>query len=227
VNHFAQTYVLTALRALPLVVLVCEFATPAKADSWAVPRVTEVFSTSRDHFVRVTPGNSFGDTVGFGGEPKGAYATAEFYQRQGDRSYRLMGTATLLNPVAPVEFFVSDDGVLATIDNWHNRGYGRIVAIYDAQGKLVKSYALDDLFSPTEINGIVHSVSSRHWHAGPVYINRDQRTLYMMISSGRDLVVGLQTGRYAFCETREGKYICRNSNVDRRWLPYTAAVPER
>jgi len=217
----------TVLRAICLAAFVCSSASPAGADSWAAPQVQEVFSASRDHFVRVTPGNSLGDTLGFAGAPKGAHATAEFYQRQGDRSYRLTQTARLLNPVAPVDFFVSNDGLLATIDNWHNRGYGSVVAIYNAQGKLVKAYTLDDLFSAAEIAGFSHSVSSRHWHAGPVYINQGQRTLYMMVESGRDLVIGLETGRFAFCETHEGKYVCRDSNVERRWLPYSAAVPKR
>jgi hypothetical protein len=35
-------------------------ATPAHADSWAAPQVTETFSASGDHFVRVTPGKGIG-----------------------------------------------------------------------------------------------------------------------------------------------------------------------
>jgi len=216
----------TAARALCLMAFLCAFAAPARADSWAAPQVREVFSASRDHFVRVIPGKSVGDTVGFAGSEKGAYAAAEFYRRQADRSYRLMATATLLNPVAPVDYFVSNDGLLATIDNWHNRGYGSVLALYDAQGKLVKAYALADLFSKAEIESYAHSVSSIHWHNGPTYINQDQRTLYMMIASGRDLVLGLETGRFAYCETRGGKYLCRNGSADRRWLPYAEAVPK-
>jgi hypothetical protein len=30
-----------------------------------------------------------------------------------------------LNPVAPVEFLVADNGHLVTIDNWHNVGYAK------------------------------------------------------------------------------------------------------
>ena len=37
----------------------------AHADSWASPRVREVFSDSREHFVRVLPGESLGNTLGF------------------------------------------------------------------------------------------------------------------------------------------------------------------
>lgn len=186
-----------------------------------------MFSASRDHFVRVTPGKSLGETVGFAGAAKSAYATAEYYRRQADHSYKLVQTATLLNPVAPVDIFVSNDGRLVTVDNWHNRGYGKVLAVYDAQGKLVKAYELADLFSKAEIDTYPQSVSSRHWHKGPVYLNADQRTFYMMIESGRDLVVGVETGRFAYCETRDGKYLCRNNNAERRWLPYAQAVPER
>ena len=70
----------------------------------------EVFSGSREYFVRVIPGESTGDTVGFSGAKKGKYAAAEFYRRSNDRSYKLAAEITLLNPVAPAEFFVSDAG---------------------------------------------------------------------------------------------------------------------
>jgi len=218
---------LIALR-LCLVAFVCAVAGSAGADSWARPQVKEVFSESRDHFVRVIPGGNPGETVGFHGAGKGANATAEFYQRQADHSYRLTQAIRLLNPVAPVDFFVSNNGQLATIDNWHNLGYGSVVAVYDAQGEIVKAYALEDLFSGAEIAAFGRSVSSsRQWRRGPAYINQDQHTLYVMIESGRDLIIGLQTGHFAYCETRDGKYLCRNSNDQRRWLPYTPAVPER
>jgi hypothetical protein len=214
-------------RAVLSLLLAMGMATPAQADSWAHPVGREIFSANRDHFVRVTPGTSWGDTMGFAGAKKGAYATAEWYRRQADRSYRLMNSATLLNPVAPADVFVSDEGRLVTVDNWHNRGYGKVLAVYDAAGRLVQAYALTDLFAKDEIDGAQHSVSSIAWHEGPVYLNRDQRTLYMMIRSGRDLVLGLESGRFAYCEHREGKYLCRNSNEERRWLPYVEAVPQR
>ena len=219
-----------ALRAAPAMLgigIAALGCAPAHADSWANPVVREVFSPDRGHFVRVIPGASWGDTMGFAGAAKGPYATAEYYARQGDKSYRLTATATLVNPVAPVDYFVSNDGRLVTVDNWHNRGYGKVLAVYDAAGKLVQAYALTDLFARQEIDSAQRSVSSIAWHLGPVYLNQDQRTLYLMVASGRDLVVGVESGRYAFCETREGKYVCRNSNADRRWRPYAEAVPER
>jgi hypothetical protein len=194
----------------------------ARADSWPGAQVREVFSASRDHFVRVTPGDSWGDTVGFAGAKKGQFATATFFRRADDGSYQPTAQVTLRNPVAPVEFFVANDGRLATIDNWHNRGYGDAVAIYGANGMLVKAYGLADLFSPAEIEAFSHSVSSIHWHEGPAYINVDQATLLITLKSGDDLSIGLASGRFAVCETRKKVYRCRQANDGRAWMAYGA-----
>ena len=216
---------MSVLRSLALAVSIGLIATAARADSWAGPQVREIFSASRDHFVRITPGDNLAALVGFGGSAKGKNAIAEYYRRHPDRSYRLEHTANLLNPVAPVDVFVSNDGRLVTVDNWHNRGYGDVLAVYGADGGLVKSYALEDLFPKAEIDAFPHSVSSRHWHKGPVYLNKDQRTLYMMVTDGHDIVLGVETGRFAYCETRQSKYVCRTSAAG-GWVPYKEAVPE-
>src|SRR5688572_15888482 len=115
------------------------------ADSWPGPQVKEVFSASREWFVRVTPGSSIGETFGFAGAPKGKHATAEFYRRAADRSYRLSQEITLVNPVAPVLFLVTDRGYLVTLDNWHNMGYGKAVASYAPDGRTVVAAQLKDI----------------------------------------------------------------------------------
>lgn len=208
---------MSRLRVLILALLALTFARPAAADSWAAPQIAEVFSANRDHFVRVTPGNSMGDVMGFAGSGKGPYAQAEFYTRQADRSYRLTGTATLLNPVAPVRFFVSDSGRLATVDNWHNMGFGKVVAIYDASGKLVKAYELADLFLPADLKSIAQSMSSLHWRGEANYVREDQRTLYVHAANEGGFLFGLETGRYTYCENHAGKHRCRNSNAADAW----------
>jgi hypothetical protein len=189
----------------------------AAADSWAAPRVREAFSASREYFVRIIPGESPGDNFGFAGAKKGKYAAAEFYRRAPERSYQLVAQASLLNPVAPVEFFVADSGHLATLDNWHNAGYGKVVAIYDARGKAIHAYGLADLFDAKEIERFTHSVSSIHWRSGPAYVRQDQQTLLVTVRSGADFLFGLETGRYQYCEAIEKTFRCRNSNAP-RWL---------
>lgn len=190
----------------------------ALADSWARPQTREVFSESRQFFVRVIPGESVGDTIGFAGQKKGKFASAEFYRRAQDRSYKLTAQIFLLNPVAPVDFFVSDDGRLATLDNWHNLGYGKVVSLFDTGGQLIKSYELSDLFAAEERKTLPQSVSSVRWRNGPAYIRPDQKTLLVTVKSGADLLFGLETGRYKYCEYHETVYRCRNTNHPRHWL---------
>lgn len=193
-------------------------ASVASADSWASPRIRESFSESREHFVRTVPGESVGDTFGFAGEKKGRYATAEFYRRAKDRSYLLIADANLLNPVAPVEFLVADNGHLVTIDNWHNVGYGKVVSIYNLRGKLIRAYELRDLFQPEEIERFPHSVSSIHWRNGPVYIRPDQKTVLITVREGADFLFGMETGQFKYCEYQDKIYRCRNSNHPREWM---------
>jgi hypothetical protein len=193
----------------------------ARADDWPAPVIREVFSPSRAYFVRVIPGKSIGDTVGFSGAAKGPFATAEFYDREKDRSYRLAATASLLNPVAPVEFFVTDTGFLITIDNWHNVGYGKVVAIYKPEGKLVRAYELSDLFTRSEIEGFSHSVSSIRWHEGPgTYVRPGGETLNITVNTKGAGFIFQPNGAYQYCETRAGNFLCRGANQSGPWRPF-------
>lgn len=182
----------------------------ARADDWPGPQIREVFSESREYFVRVIPGRSIGDSFGFRGMSKGPWAAAEFYRRESDRSYRLVAETTLKNPMAPADFFVSNDGYLATVDNWHNVGYGKVVTLYDRVGKLVRAYELADLFPAGEIKAFPRTTSSIEWRAGPVFVRGDQRTL-LISARGGDFVFALDSGEYKFCEYQEKSYRCRSS----------------
>ena len=71
-------------RALLLELLLC---VSAVGDEWPSPQVREVFSKARSYFVRVTPGQSWGDTYGFKGAARGPYSKAEFFRQEKDQSY--------------------------------------------------------------------------------------------------------------------------------------------
>lgn len=205
------------------VMLVVALAGPALgwADQWSAPQTREVWSQSRDYFVRVVPGKGVGDTVGFRGAPTGPPATAELYRRERDRSYRPVWTISLVNPVAPVDLFLTDRGYVATLDNWHNMGHGKIVAFYSPAGKLIRAYALEDLFSAAEIEELRRSVSSIWWRKPAAYVREDQQTLYVMVDdAGRELVFETETGAYQYCEPRDGVQRCRSSNAPRQWRGY-------
>jgi hypothetical protein len=196
-----------------LVLLLCFcIAQDLRADDWAPAKVTEVFSKNRDYFVRVTPGESVGESMGFKGAKVGKHAHAEVFHVQPDRGYRLDREVELLNPVAPVEFFVSNAGDLVTLDNWHNVGYGSVLTLYRPDGKLVKAYKLADLFPRSEIDSFPQSVSSIWWHKGPAYIDQDQKIFYMgyrEMPDYRDIILTLSDGSVRICANRP-KYRCRN-----------------
>jgi len=198
----------------------------AQGDDWPTAQIQEVFSHSRAYFVRVVPGKSFGDTVGFSGAAKGPYAQAEFYRLEKDRSYRLAVTAPLLNPVASVEFFVTDSGFLVTLDNWDNMGYGKVVAFYSPEGKPVRAYALSDLFTQAEIDGFQHSVSSIWWRkSAGSYVRPGGDTFNVTVNDSGAGFIFEPSGAYQYCETREAKFLCRKSNQGRQWQAFREPSP--
>ncbi len=215
-----------AAGAVALVILTMATVVVSRADQWPAPQTREVWSQSRDAFVRVIPGKSTGETVGFRGAPRGSYAAAELYRRASDRSYRLAWTVGLVNPVAPIDLFLTDRGYLVTLDNWHNMGHGKIVVFYSPDGTQLRSYALDDLFSAAEIGQLPRSVSSIWWRKPVAYVRPDQQSLHVSVDDGgRELIFETETGAYQFCETRDGAHRCRSSNERRQWRGYVDPPP--
>jgi len=198
-------------RCIQSILAVCLcLSTVVSADEWPAPQIREVFSPNRQYFVRITPGESWGETWGFKGEKIGKHARADFFREQPDKSYRPVRTIDLRNPVAPVDVFVSNNGDLVTLDNWHNRGYGVVLALYHFDGKLVKGYRLADLFPKKDLDSFPGSVSSILWHKGPTYINDDQNNFYMGYHEApdyRDLILDLDNGSVRLCASGP-KYRC-------------------
>lgn len=193
---------------LRVAVLVVLLSPGALADDWTGPRVANVFSADGIHFVRIIAGASFGETVGFTDAPKGAHARAEFYTRQADRSYRLMADVKLRNPVAPVDALMSNAGYLITFDNWHNAGYGQVVAIYGQRGAVIASYELEQLYPTERIPQLPNSVSSRWWRCSALaYLEpATQTAVYVMERLGGTFVFQLATGCF---EYRPGRAECQ------------------
>lgn len=186
-------------NATKLGALLLLWAQCATADSWAGPQVQTVFSQDGSRFVRVTPGESLGDTMGFAGAKKGEYAHGLFYERQTDRSYRLTADVALLNPIAPVDLLLSNSGYLITFDNWHNAGYGKVVAIYGPKGQSVASWSLEQLYSPEQISSISQSTSSRWWRCQPFHFvdPKEQTKVVVREALGGGFVFELATGKFS------------------------------
>jgi hypothetical protein len=187
-----------------LILLPCSVA----ADEWPAAKVQQIFSGNGLRFVRIVPGEGYGDTVGFKGSKTGAYARGEFYEKQPDRSYKLMADVALQNPVAPVDVLLSNRGYVLTFDNWHNAGYGKVVAIYKPNGELVRAYELEALYSAKQIEAIRTSESSRWWRCRPFgFVDPDEQTkVYVVEHFGGTIVFDLLTGKQ---EYHSGQATCQ------------------
>src|SRR5438067_10822641 len=99
--------------------------------------------------------------------------------------------------------------------------YGKVIAVYAPQGALVRAYELSDLFTPGEIDGFRHSVSSIWWRKSEgSYVRQGDGTFYVTANdSGAGFVFEIG-GAYQYCETRNGNFLCRDSNTARKWRPY-------
>lgn len=193
----------------------------ARADQWPAPRVQEVFSESREWFVRVVPGSSLGETVGFAGSARGPRARSQSYRRQADRSYRLIVECELANPVAPAQFLVTDHGFLVALDNWHNLGFGTVLASYGPRCERTAALELAELFSREEIDAMDHSVSSIQWRKPASYVRADQRSVQLTLDErGTGIVFEPESGIWQLCAWRPDGFRCRSENQQRRWKPY-------
>lgn len=169
--------------------------TSATADQWMQAQVSEKSSPNGRFTIRVTPGDSFGDVDAFADRPKGKYATAEWF-RLDDGTAESIRTITLLNPIAPVDFIVTDDGTLVTLDNWHNLGKGDMLVIYSPTGEVRKQYRLRDLYAYRDIRQFGFSTSSIRWrcfHDAPLSLTSPTE-LRVDDTIGGQLVVRTDTG---------------------------------
>jgi len=194
------THVPKAMIAALLILAAAIQPSNSTADDWPGPVTLTRFSDDSRFFVRIIPGQSIGDTVGFAGLSKGGYAHALFYARQPDASYRLVRDAALLNPVGPVDAVVNKSGHLITLDNWHNLGYGKVLAVYDAAGRPVRSYDLEQLYAGERIKKLRESESSRYWRCAPVHFvdPAEQSQLYIREALGGYFVLTIASGAVAY-----------------------------
>lgn len=153
-------------------------ATPAVADSWALPTETTYASPNGNFRVTVTPRDLesqlayFEDAVASRAQPGQGdgveEASAKLERRNGDGGWDLVWQRPLANNVAPVDVVVSDDGAfVVTFDDWHGMGHGpNVVAIYGSDGTLQHNYGLNDIVPGWWVDAMPHSVSSINWRRG-------------------------------------------------------------
>ena len=184
----------------------------AHADSWA-PATRQVYF-SPDRHARFTvepraiggPLEYFDDKVK-GNEPAGQQRGAPdkarglLERQEADGRWVTLWTKPLVNDVSPVSAIVANGGGhVVTFDNWHAMGWGDdAVAIYGADGGLVRAMGLTAFLPEDYVKALPRSVSSIHWsgkHA--LSAAGDRLVLEIVVPSDRD--ESAASRRYAHVE---------------------------
>lgn len=190
------------VRCLVLSVLIGVVSPAARADKWALPGVGTTDSAAGTARVTITPRalssqlDYFSDATRHkdrpGQAPGADHASAKIETRAADGAWRTLWEGPLVNDVSPVAALVADDGArLVTFDNWHSAGFGDdVVVIYDAAGKLVRKYSLEQLLPAGYVAVVPRSVSSRWWRGDKSAIVDGGRTLLIdVVAPGADMDV--------------------------------------
>lgn len=123
---------------------------------------------------------------------------------------KLRWHGTLANAAMPYEAIVSMDGRLVTLNDWHRVGHEHAVVIYDHRGKLVKSYALDQLLPQIDMGKFPESVSSRWWNKGArYYFMSTPARLYIVLTWGHVLEFSLTDGKFRYGPERDFKALVK------------------
>lgn len=168
--------------------------TAAQADSWIMPTTKKTLSDNGAYRVTIIPRDLqsqldyFEDAVDGRDNPgqkagsTQTKATAFLEHKGSDGKWDEIWRKPLVNDVAPVSALVSSDGkYVITFDNWHSVGYGDdVIAIYGADGALIRKHSLEDILPRYYVAAFPTSVSSRWW-SGDKKLLANQATLQMDI----------------------------------------------
>jgi len=182
------------MRISTSALLACS-TTPALADQWLPPHTTVLETT--DHGARLTivprpvssPLEYFTDKVEHrapAGAARGALAksaVATLETRDAAGRWTTAWSRPLLNDVAPVETVLGSGAQgFVTFDNWHGMGYGPdVIAVYDAEGKVVRALSLEQVLPPWFVAVQAHSVSSIWWRDRP-HLSADGKSVVVPIA---------------------------------------------
>ena len=172
------------------------FALPSWADNWPAPHPASFHSRGFVYVAEVFPPTSR--------QNPGEKPVCYFYQMgypgtAWEITPNLKWMAELVNKQMPCEAVVSMDGHLVTLNEWANVGFHNAVVIYDLNGKLVKSYSLDELLTKDDVEKVERSKSSRYWNRGArYYFLRAPARLYILLSWHKALEFSLESGAFRY-----------------------------
>lgn len=143
--------------------------TVALADSWAYPSRKVYLSVDHQWRSTITP-------------PEGRQRTPQAVMEHREQGrWRIVWHRPLVNWVMPVFVQVSNQGQLATFDDWPRVGFGpHAVVLYDMNGQPLRQMRLRDFLPMDYIQGLPTSVSSIWW-GGEHRFSDDGRQLRLSV----------------------------------------------
>lgn len=154
-------------------------AFPAIADSWLPAKVETYTSANGNWRLTVYPReltsplayfqDKVDDKQNAGGVPgDGQRSAIGHMEHRRNGRWQTVWRMPLANEVSPVDALVSNEGAVATLDNWHSTGWGDdAVVIYSDEGEQLGKFGLGAFLPKGYIDSLPHSVSSIHWRGEP------------------------------------------------------------
>jgi len=175
---------------------------PARADDWVRPEPTSFHARGFSYVAEIFPPHSRQNA---GDKPLCYFYELGYPGIEWRVDAHLRWKAPLVNDPMPYQALVSQRGYLVTLNDHGRVGYQNAVTIYDRGGKLVKSFALEDLLPANEISlnenesKVPISSSSRWWNRGAKYFFLDEPArLYVIVSWGSVLEFFLDSGKTSY-----------------------------
>ncbi|WP_150131958.1 hypothetical protein [Dokdonella koreensis] len=157
----------------------------ARGDSWSSPTAKTTASADSTWRLTVQPREPVAQlkeasapaVSGQTATPRSAIGRMEHLE---NGQWQTVWSAPLTNPEAPVDVLVSNDGHVATLDNWGNYGWGdNVVTLYGTQGQLVRAFGLSDFLPVAYVHALPRSVGSIRWR-GEAWI--DERDMHLVVA---------------------------------------------
>ncbi len=147
-----------------------------RADSWGPPTPSVHVSENAGLIARVEPGSTNPDGSG----AKSAHCRFYRYSEE-KKMYEFWREHDLVNGARPCSVVIPDDGsFLVTFDDYMGVGTSEnTVVVYDASGRILKKWALNDILSDAEIKELPSSTMSIHWRGDVGVMTSRQHEVYI------------------------------------------------
>lgn len=171
----------TAVLVVLLIGMATGWLSRALGDSWLPPRAKIYASPDGIHGFKVIPSQS------------SASATLFTLSENGEEQTAWQGA--LVN--TPYRVFVSDTGPVVTVDTYARVGYEHALVVYDARGKVLADYQLEDLLTAKEIaDHVAITAGSRWWNTEARFgFSPAGETFVITLAWGKVITVDLGTGK--------------------------------